>query len=223
MRLNKYIATSTPLSRRAADEAIAQNRVLVNGQLPTAGQQVQSGDAVTLDSRAITLPDPTVNTMTIMLNKPVGYVCSRDGQGSRTVYDLLPPELHALNTVGRLDKDSSGLLLLTNDGQLHQQLTHPSYQKVKVYEITLGTALQPLHRQLISDHGVNLEDGVSKLQLERLHEGDDTKWQVRMHEGRNRQIRRTFASLGYDVTRLHRTGFGQYQVGDLQSGSFRSV
>lgn len=220
MRLNKYIALSTGLSRRAADAAIAQNRVCVNGRLPSPGQQVGGTDEVTLDDAAIT---PDVNTITVMLNKPVGYVCSREGQGSRTVYELLPPELHALKTVGRLDKDSSGLLLLTNDGQLAQELTHPSYQKTKIYEIELDKPLQPLHRQMISDRGISLEDGPSKLQLERIREGDDKGWQVTMHEGRNRQIRRTFESLGYMVAKLHRTRFGTYSLGDLQIGKYIEV
>lgn len=215
MRLNKYIALSTGLSRRAADEAIAQNRVLVNDVLPTPGQQVADGDQVTLDSRPVA---PSGKPITIMLNKPAGYVCSREGQGNRTVYDLLPAEFHDLKTVGRLDKDSSGLLLLTTDGQLHHELTHPSFQKNKIYEVGLDKALQPLHRQMISDHGITLEDGVSKLQLDRVSDGDDTQWTVTMHEGRNRQIRRTFESLGYSVTRLHRTQFGTYSLGDLPMG-----
>jgi 23S rRNA pseudouridine2605 synthase len=220
MRLNKYIAQSTGLSRRAADDAIYRNRVRVNGSMPSAGQQVGDGDTVTLDDSVIT---PVVNTTTIMLNKPVGYVCSREGQGSRTIYDLLPAELHILKPVGRLDKDSSGLILLTNDGALAQGLTHPRYQKNKTYNVELDKPLQPLHRQMIADHGITLDDGVSKLQLERLIDGDDRKWQVTMHEGRNRQIRRTFDVLGYDVRRLHRTVFGNYTIGQLGSGQFQTL
>jgi 23S rRNA pseudouridine2605 synthase len=217
MRLNKYIALSTGLSRRAADDAVYRNRVLVNGLMPSAGQQVSTTDHVTLDRNTIT---PPVSTMTIMLNKPAGYVCSRDGQGSQTVYDLLPPELHILKPVGRLDKDSSGLLLMTNDGVLAQELTHPKYQKTKVYEISLDKALAPLHRQMISDHGISLEDGTSKLQLERRRDGDDAQWLVTMHEGRNRQIRRTFEALGYKVTGLQRTRFGKYHLGNLKQAGY---
>jgi 23S rRNA pseudouridine2605 synthase len=220
MRLNKYIAQSTGLSRRAADEAIAQNRVTVNGVLPSPGLQVGDTDTVTLDSAAIT---PAVNTITIMLNKPVGYVVSREGQGSRTVYDLLPADLQSLKPVGRLDKDSSGLLLLTSDGQLAHQLTHPSFMKTKVYEVSLDKPLQPLHHQMITDHGITLDDGVSKLVLERLHDGDDAHWLVTMHEGRNRQIRRTFDSLGYGVTRLHRTKFGEYNLDILKNGEYKNL
>jgi 23S rRNA pseudouridine2605 synthase len=220
MRLNKYIAAATDLSRRSADAAIAEGRISINGQAPSLGQQVSDTDVVTLDGRVIT---PDVNTITIMVNKPVGYVCSRNGQGSQTVYALLPPKFASLQPVGRLDKDSSGLLLMTSDGQLAHELTHPSFQKVKVYEVTLDKDLQPLHRQMISDHGVTLDDGVSKFELERLHDSDEKIWHVRLHEGRNRQIRRTFSALGYTVTTLHRTNFGPYSLGSLAPGSFQEI
>lgn len=220
MRINKFVALATGMSRRAADAAIEQGRVLVDGRQPSPGQDVSAVDSVTLDGSAITTD---VKIQTIMLNKPAGYVCSRDGQGSKTIYDLLPTELHRLKPVGRLDKDSSGLLLLTNDGELAHNLTHPSRQKQKVYLVNLNPPLQPLHRQMISDHGVQLDDGPSTFELERQQEGDETRWVVRMYEGRNRQIRRTFAALGYTVTRLHRTHFGPYQLADLASGSFAAV
>ncbi len=219
MRLNKFIAAATGLSRRAADDAIAHNRVQVNGSLPTAGQQVTDADTVTLDGHELIA---ATGTVTIVLHKPKGYVTSREGQGSRTVYDLLPAELHALKPVGRLDKDSSGLLLMTTDGDLAYRLTHPRFHKNKVYEIQLDRPLQPLHRQMIGDYGVQLEDGPSRLQLERLREGDDTSWLITMHEGRNRQIRRTFDSLGYTVVKLHRSQFGDYVLGNLKPGSFIS-
>jgi 23S rRNA pseudouridine2605 synthase len=220
MRINKFVASASGLSRRAADTAIQAGRVLVNGQQPSPGQDISDADVVTLSNRRLTAPQ---TTRTIIFNKPVGFVVSRDGQGSRTVYDLLPTALRALKPVGRLDKNSSGLLLLTTDGQLAQELTHPSSHKQKVYEIRLSRALQPLHRQMISDHGVQLADGPSKLELERLREGDDTRWRVRMHEGRNRQIRRTFQALGYEVTALQRTHFGPYTLGQLKSGTWQTI
>lgn len=212
MRINKFVASATGLSRRAADVAISAGRVSVNGQPAHLGDDVAPDDIVALDKLAIT---PSVKTQTVILNKPVGYVVSRNGQGSKTIYDLLPAELHSLKPVGRLDKDSSGLLLLTNDGQLANELTHPRHQKRKVYQVELAEPLQPLHHQMINDHGVNLADGLSRLQLERLRQGDDHAWQVTMSEGRNRQIRRTFQSLGYTVIKLHRTHFGNYNLSQL--------
>lgn len=218
MRLNKFVAGATGMSRRAADQAIADGRVRINGAPANIGQTVSNDDIVQLDGKQLAL----LSTQTIIFHKPVGYVCSRDGQGSPTIYDILPAKLHHLKPIGRLDKDSSGLLLLTNDGNLAHQLTHPSNHKIKLYEIMIDQPLAPLHQQMISDYGVTLEDGPSKLQLESL---DDIKknWRVRMHEGRNRQIRRTFSSLGYTVTKLHRTHFGDYNLSDLAPGDTRSV
>jgi len=215
MRLNKYIASGTDMSRRRADVYIEAGRVTINGKMAEQGQTVQDGDVVEVEGKLVT---PPAELTTIMLNKPRGVVVSRDGQGSDTVYDLLPPEYQRLNPIGRLDKDSSGLLLLTNDGQLAQMLSHPSHQKVKMYEVTIDKPLQPLHHQMISDHGIQLNDGLSRLQLERMHDGDSLNWQVTMHEGRNRQIRRTFEALGYTVATLHRTQFGSYTLGNLPEG-----
>lgn len=154
-----------------------------------------------------------------MLNKPPGYVCSRAGQGSRTIYELLPSDYKILKPIGRLDKYSSGLLLLTNDGDLANELTHPRYAKTKVYDITLDKPLQPLHQQMINDRGLTLEDGLSKLSLLKLN--NSTEWQVTMREGRNRQIRRTFEALGYGITKLHRTSFGSYILKELAPGAHR--
>ena len=245
MRLNKYLASGTTLSRRAADAAIAAGRVSVDGQNAVQGTEVNEASQVKLDGKVVT---PRPEHTTILLNKPAGYVCSRKGQGSRTIFDLLPPEYQHLQPVGRLDKDSSGLLLLTDDGDLANQLTHPRYAKTKIYEVTLDKPLQPLHQQMISDMGVRLEDGVSRFTITKLELRDksygirkkttphpgrtsitlhDTAltpyslpvtshlYEVQMTEGRNRQIRRTFAALGYTVTSLHRTHFGPYSLVDL--------
>jgi 23S rRNA pseudouridine2605 synthase len=220
MRLNKYIASGSFLSRRAADQAILDGRVTVNGQIPEQGQPVATSDVVALDGRVI---KPEAATITIMFNKPPDVVVSRDGQGSRTIYDILPPEYQQLNPIGRLDKYSSGLLLLSNDGILAHELTHPSKQKQKIYQILLDKPLAPLHRQMISDHGLQLEDGISRLQLERQTDGDDIAWTIMMHEGRNRQIRRTFEALGYRVTHLHRTQFGSYTLGKLGKGKISII
>jgi 23S rRNA pseudouridine2605 synthase len=218
MRINKYVALATGLSRRAADQTIEEDRVSINDKTATLGDTVNAGDKVALDHQIIT---PAVKTTTIMLNKPAGYVVSRGGQGSPTIYDILPAEYHALKPVGRLDKDSSGLLLLTNDGELANQLTHPRYAKTKVYEIELDKPLEPLHQQMINDHGIQLDDGPSKLALQKL--GGDKRWQVTMSEGRNRQIRRTFATLGYQVGRLNRLQFGQYSLEGLQQGQYKAI
>jgi len=220
MRINKHIASSTGLSRRWADQAIMQGRVLVNGVAPTPGQDITSADAVTLDDRPLTTAQPL---QTIMLNKPVGVVVSRDGQGSKTIYDILPASLRHLKPVGRLDKYSSGLLLLTNDGALANLLTHPRYQKTKRYEVVLHKPLAPENKAKV-EQGVALEDGPSAFQLKPLPPDPGhkpgTKWEATLTEGRNRQIRRTFAALDYTVLKLHRTHFGAYSLATLASGDF---
>jgi pseudouridine synthase len=163
-----------------------------------------------------------------MLNKPTGYVCSRREQGGiLTIYSLLPLKYHALKPVGRLDKDSSGLLLLTNDGDFAHRMTHPSFQKTKVYYVTLDQPLATLHQQMINDHGIQLEDGNSRLSVTTLTDTPEQEtypeatYRVEMHEGRNRQIRRTFAPLGYKVAGLHRTQFGNFSLGLLQPGQYK--
>lgn len=216
MRINKFVAAASGLSRRAADSAIEGGRVLVNGSLPKLGQTVGDIDVVFLDGKQLSEPQKPI---TVMLNKPVGYVASRDGQGSKTVYDLLPAEYHSLKPVGRLDKDSSGLLLLTNDGAMAHQLTHPSFGKQKLYIATLDKPLSDADRSEL-EYGVRVEDYTSRLGLSPLSGND---WQVKMSEGKNRQIRRTFAALNYTVTKLHRTNFGDYSLDNLASGSFKAV
>ncbi|HET7059828.1 MAG TPA: pseudouridine synthase [Candidatus Saccharimonadales bacterium] len=213
MRINAFLARASGLSRRAADQAIADGRVQVNGRPATPGDQVSDVDKVTLDGEPVAA---STQTITIMLNKPVGYVVSRHGQGSHTVYDLLPSEYHQLKPVGRLDKDSSGLLLLTNDGQLANRLTHPRYAKRKVYEVTLDKPLTPTDKNRF-EQGVKLDDGSSKLQISNL---SGHHCMVTLTEGRNRQIRRTFAVLGYTVTDLRRTRFGDYTLGDLRASNY---
>ncbi len=218
MRINKFIALATGMSRRSADLAVQKGRVRVNDKPPEPGLDVGDEDTVTLDGQII----KTEQLKTVIYHKPVGLIVSRDGQGGKTIYDLLPAEIRHLKPVGRLDKDSSGLLLLTNDGELAHELTHPSHQKTKIYEIELLKPLQPIHQQMINSKGVELDDGLSKLQLESL---DDSRirWQITMREGRNRQIRRTFEALGYTVQTLHRTVFGPYRLERLAPGSWQSV
>jgi len=225
MRINRFIAQATGLSRRAADRLVEQGLILANNQPAGSGYLVTSSDTISYQGKDYTLeqvqaPDSKI---TLLFNKPAGYVVSRDGQGSQTIYDLLPPEYHHLKPIGRLDKYSSGLLLLSNDGDLAQQLTHPSHRKIKIYQVQLDKALQPLHRQMIQDHGINLEDGNSRFTVERIVDNDDTNWQVTMYQGRNRQIRRTFSALGYHVKNLHRSQFGNYSLGDLAPEKFKQV
>lgn len=235
VRLNKFLAERLGISRREADDAIAAGKVTVDGKTAVLGARIVVPEAENVVDGAETidfLPNVCYNGRIVpvfdgytylMLNKPVGYVCSRRRQGEvPTVFELLPEKYRGLKTVGRLDKDSSGLILLTNDGDFAFQMTHPKFVKIKVYEVALDRALEPLHQQEIADFGVMLKDGGSKLGLERLDEGRK-HWQVTMSEGRNRQIRRTFGALGYTVVELKRLSFGKYQLGELKTGEWKEI
>ena len=224
MRLNKFIAHASGKSRREADDLIADGRILVNGKIAKLGAQLSENlndQEVLLDGKRLRLP---LKRTLIILNKPTSYVSSRRAQAKnvKTLYELLPSEYQKLKTVGRLDQDSSGLILLTDDGDLAFQMTHPKFVKTKIYLVQIDHALEPLHQQMITDFGVDLADGKSQFMLEKL---DETRknWRVIMSEGRNRQIRRTFAALGYAVVKLHRTDFGNYHLGDLESGKYQIV
>lgn len=220
IRLNKYLATNFGVSRREADKLIEDGKVLINGKVAIIGRRVAPGDKVEISGQEIT----EQKLIYLMLNKPKGYVCSRKRQGDTpTIYELLPPEYQSLKNVGRLDKDSSGLILLTNDGDFAFQMTHPKFIKTKVYDVKLNRELEPLHQQMIADFGVNLPDGRSQLGLMRLSDDSRKDWQVTMTEGRNRQIRRTFEALGYKVTYLHRKIFGPYLLGKLPEGKFIEI
>lgn len=220
-RLNKYLALQLGISRREADNLIADGDVTINDQTATLGARFIDTDTITVKGKALA---GGTDMVYLAFHKPVNYVCSRKQQGDTpTIYEIIPKQYHTLKPVGRLDRDSSGLILLTNDGDFAYQMTHPKFAKTKVYQVSLDHDLEPLHQQMISDHGINLEDGVSKMQLERRSDDERTTWTITMHEGRNRQIRRTFNSLGYDVTKLHRTDFGPYTLGNLESGKLETV
>lgn len=219
MRINKYIATRLGISRRRADEIISRGRITVDGLGPNPGQDVSDANTVLIDNRP--LPQ-TKNFEYILLNKPAGYVCSRDGQGSNSIYDLLPHKYDHLNPVGRLDKDSSGLLLLTNDGELHNKLTHPSFQKEKQYQVVLNKPLAQDDISAISLRGVTLSDGSSKFGITQTKK-NSADYIVTLHEGRNRQIRRTFNALGYKIESLARISFGDYKLDDLALGDIKPV
>lgn len=212
MRLNKFLADNTELSRRKADVAIENGRIAINGQRASLGTVIESDDKVTIDGQLIKSKE--IKIITILLNKPVGYVCSKDGQGSKTVYDLLPESYISLNIAGRLDKDSSGLVVLTNDGKLLHELTHPASDKEKVYRVSIDKTLWPEDRNKLLT-GVDIEDDRPS-KFKRIKKLSDKSYEVVLTEGRNRQIRRTFEALGYKVTNLSREQLGRFRLGKIK-------
>ena len=217
IRLNKFLAERLGVSRREADDLIASGRVLVNEKPAVLGARIDKNDKVCYNNKIVAFENAFSY---LAMNKPIGYVCSRRAQGDApTLFELLPKEYQKLKTVGRLDKDSSGLILLTNDGDFAFQMTHPKFHKEKIYEVELDRDLSPLHQQMISDFGVDLDDGKSQFTIIRQEDSKDRRhFTVVLKEGRNRQIRRTFQAVGYRVMKLHRTQFGPFVLNNLAPG-----
>jgi 23S rRNA pseudouridine2605 synthase len=218
LRLNRFLAAAGVGSRRHCDELIAEGRVTINGQRCTNfSAQPTERDYVKVNGRLIRA-EPT---MTIALHKPAGFVSTRGDPNARdTIFDLLPSKFPRLFNVGRLDAQSEGLLLLTNDGDLAQRLTHPRYKIEKEYEVTLHRPWDPvLTAKLI--RGIFL-DG-QRAQISRLHSISATRLRVVLRQGINRQIRRMFDAVGFKVKALTRVRIGTLRLGELPSGHWRPV
>jgi 23S rRNA pseudouridine2605 synthase len=218
VRLNRFLAAAGVGSRRHCDELIAAGRVTINGQTCTDfSAQPTMRDHVKVDGRLVHLEPP----LTIVLHKPAGVVSTRKDVHARdTIFDLLPPKFSRLFNIGRLDAQTEGLLLLTNDGELAQRLTHPRYKIEKEYEVTLDRPWDPaLARKLAK--GVFL-DG-KRARIERLHSVTPTRLRVVLRQGINRQIRLMFHEFGYDVKCLVRIRVGNLRLGDLPRRHWRAL
>ena len=219
MRLAKFLAHAGVASRRAAEQMIRAGRVTVGGEpVDDPACDVEAGDDVALDGRPVAGPESRV---VIALHKPAGVVSTaRDTHGRRTVVDLVPADAR-LYPVGRLDADATGLILLTNDGELADRLTHPRYEVPKTYRVTLAqppvgeSALRALRQ------GVELEDGCTAPARVRRLAPDAIE--LTIHEGRNRQVKRMCAAVGHPVRSLERVAFGPLALGDLAPGRHRRL
>jgi 23S rRNA pseudouridine2605 synthase len=218
MRLNRFLAAAGVGSRRKCDELIAAGRVTINGRVCTDfSAQPDERDHVKIDGKLV---HPEQRT-TIALHKPAGFVSTRSDPHARdTIFDLLPRKFPRLFNIGRLDTQSEGLLLLTNDGDLAQQLTHPRFKIEKEYEVTLDRPWNPEHAQKLL-RGIFL-DG-QRARIARLHSIGPTRLRIVLRQGINRQIRRMLFAVGYEVKRLVRVRIGVLRLGDLSRGDWRAV
>ena len=222
LRLNKYIASSGLCSRRKADELIENGLVYVNGKKVTElGFLVNDKDKVVVDQKLIR----PASHKYYKFYKPAGYITTSDDEkGRKTIYDILPKELYNLKPVGRLDKDSTGLLILTNDGDLINSLTHPSVKVPKVYLVSVDAKMQKSDFEQMAD-GIEIEKGkiayanVSVLELDNKH----TLMQITLFQGMNRQIRKMIEYLGYEVKTLKRIQHATITLDGLKRGEIKPL
>ncbi len=220
MRLNAYLARTGVASRRRADELILAGRVSVNGAPGELHTRVGSGDVVEVDGERVDLQQ----LAHVLLHKPAGVVTTAsDPHGRRTVVDLVEHPARVV-PVGRLDADTTGLLLLTNDGPLAHRLAHPRYGVAKVYEAEVEGA--PEEASLASlREGVELEDGrTAPAEVSVLRSGPETTvLELELHEGRKHQVKRMCAAVGHPVVRLHRSRYAGLELGELGRGEWREL
>lgn len=221
-RLNKYIASSGLCSRRKADELIESGVVVVNGKkISEPGYLVQQKDKVFVNNKLI----HPVKHEYYRFYKPAGYITTADDEkGRKTIYDLLPENLHHLKPVGRLDKDSTGLLILTNDGDLINELSHPSVKVPKIYRVSINGKITQNDIDTMYK-GIEIEPGkiayaeVDVLEIDSNH----TVMEIVLYQGLNRQIRKMFEHLGHEVISLKRTQHAILNLDGLKRGEYKPV
>ncbi len=222
MRINKYLAKSTGCSRRKAEELILAGKVRINNKVcnDLATVVLEHDDKIELEGKVISLDIPLLY---IMMNKPKGLVVTRSDEYDRkTIYTILPPEFDFVKPVGRLDKDSEGLLLLTNDGELINKILHPKYKLEKVYQVTVAGKVNNGQLTKLRE-GIDIGDGVTLPAGVYIRKNYERKTMLKfvLREGRKRQIRRMLESVELKVLGLRRTQIGEIQLGQLPQGQWR--
>ncbi|MFM7389432.1 MAG: pseudouridine synthase [Vampirovibrionales bacterium] len=224
-RLNKVIAASGLYSRRQADTLISTGKVQVNGKVITElGYKLSNPNQC-----AITVHGERIRTQhrvrTIAFNKPTDLITTRsDEKNRRTIFDVLPQELHGLDPAGRLDRKTSGLLILTNDGELLHELTHPKYHLPKIYRVRLNKVVdnaEALAEKLLN--GIYFEEEKQMAVADEVYQLDYDEFGISIHTGMNRQVRRMFEACGFDVTTLKRIAIGPYVMQGLRPGEFKEL
>ena len=222
MRLNKFLARCGVDSRRGCDEIIKSAKIKINGKVVTDfSYQVQSDDVVLLDGKFLEIENQSV---VYLLNKPKGYICtSKDTHSRLKVVDLIDTNVR-LFTIGRLDRDTTGIILLTNDGDISNYLTHPKYRKEKKYYVKTKGSIDNIFLKKIKN-GYILNDGTKvKAQIKLLSQlGNNFEWDITLKEGKNREIKRIFSNFDAKVTLLHRYYFSGFQLNNLNPGKYRKL
>jgi len=222
LRLNRYISHSGVCARREADVLIQEGKIKVNGKRVTElGTKVLFSDLVEYNGKKLHFEKPSY----ILLNKPKGFLSTvKDDRGRRTVMELVQGAgTERLFPVGRLDMNTTGLLLLTNDGELTTKLTHPSHMVQKIYHVTVDKSIEDEHIEQIKK-GLDLEDGFIKVDgVSRIEKGENNELGLEIHSGKNRIVRRIMEHLGYNVIRLDRVVFANLNKKDIPRGKWRRL
>jgi len=216
MRLNRFLASAGLGSRRGVEELITSGQVRINGKVVTdLATQVEPNDAVKVGSRLL----HTEQKITVLLNKPAGFLCTAsDERDRKTIFQLLPPNWPRVYHVGRLDKDSEGLLLVTNDGELSLALTHPRYKIEKEYEVLIDKPFDPKHKEKLLK-GFHIIGGRAKTEWVEILAPNHLR--LVLTQGIKRQIRLMLYDLGYEVERLARIRLGPLKIGEMRPGEWR--
>jgi 16S rRNA pseudouridine516 synthase len=221
-RVDQLLSSLGYCSRKEAQLLCDEERLVAGGQPITKASQKVDGAEVLLDGEPLDFP----NGLVVMLNKPVGHVCAHDERDGRIIYELLPERWRrrdpVVTTVGRLDKDTSGLLLLTDDGPLVHRLTSPKHHVDKVYRATLDAPVTAACIEAFAQ-GILLDSEETKTLPAKVVAREGTVAEVTVHEGRYHQVRRMFAACGLHVTALHRESFGEFSLGELPVGHWRAL
>ncbi len=223
MRINKFLADKGIASRRHADKMIEEGRVKVNGILATLGANVEEDDVVEVDGQILSQEEKKEEYY--IMNKPKGVICTvSDDRGRKTVMDLLPADIGRVFPIGRLDYETEGLLLLTNDGDLAFRLTHPTTEIPKTYLVRIEGTLTEKDLNPIRS-GVEIDGVLTKKCKAHIVETNKayTKVHITITEGRNRQVRRMFEAIGKNVAFLKRISVGQLKIGSMDRGELRPL
>jgi 23S rRNA pseudouridine2605 synthase len=222
MRINKFIASATKFSRRQADELILSGQIRVNGVVcKNLSTEIKEGDQVTLNDKLL---KPTDQKVVYLLNKPKGVITTAKDPLNRPTVTSLVPKSPRVFPCGRLDAETMGLVVLTNDGNLCYQLTHPKFRHQKEYHV-IGLAKNPELAWKKLQQPIKLKDGgvtIDRLELRKIHQ-DKIDFLITIHDGRNHIIRRLCAAVGIEVLQLTRTRLGQFELGDIKPGQYVKI
>lgn len=221
-RVQKFIAQSGYSSRRKAEQLIEEKRVKVNGEIITLGAHCTENDTITIDNKPLSIKP--VESIYLIMNKPKGLVTTNNDEFNRkTIFDILPEQYQntKLFSVGRLDKDTTGLLIITNDGQITQQIIHPSSKIAKTYHLTLDKKLKESDKKAL-EKGIILDEQKLSPCVIKNHK---TYYLIKIWEGRKRQIRRMFEEKNYEIKSLERTKIGELELNklNLKKGQIKKV